>query len=107
MKDILFDCFERISERTMTSFESENAVIIEKFNGGKSNLWKSKFKLLLASMDLWDILDISKEHLPSNVDPKVLKEYQRHVTKAMSNINLNLADNQCAYIKSCKRFAEA
>ena len=39
---------------------------------------------------------------PSNVDPKVLKEYQRCVKKAMSIIGLNLIDNQLTYIKSRK-----
>ena len=49
----------------------------------------------------------SEKVLPSNADPKVLNEYQRRVKKAMSMIGLNLADNQFAYIKKCKRPAEA
>ena len=57
------------------------------------NIWKFKIKMLLASMDLWDIVDGSEEASPSNADPKVLKEYQRRIKKAMSIITLNLADN--------------
>ena len=58
--------------------------------------------MLLASMDLWDIVDRSKEPPPSNVDTKVLKEYQRRIKNSMSIIGLNLADNQLTHIKSCK-----
>ena len=58
--------------------------------------------MLLASMDLWNIVDRSKEILPSNVDPNVKKAYQRHVKKAMSIMGLNLVDNQLIHIKSCK-----
>ena len=52
MKDILFERFKCISERTMTSFESEAARIINKFNRGKFNFWRFKIKTLLAFMDL-------------------------------------------------------
>jgi hypothetical protein len=38
---------------------------------------------------------------------KILKEYQRCVKKAMFIISLNLADNQLAHLKSCKRRAGA
>ena len=61
MKDIFLECFERISKRTMASFESEAARIIDNFNGEKFNLWKFKIG--------------SGEPLPSNVDPKVLMGY--------------------------------
>lgn len=53
-------------------------------------------------MDLWDIVDESKENPPPNVDPKVKKEYQRCEKKSMPIIDLNLADNQFVNIKSCK-----
>ena len=86
----------------MTSFDSKATRIIGKFNKQKFNFWKFKFKMLLASMDLWDIVNGSDEPPPSNVDPKVLKEYQRHVKNAISIIGLNLTDNQLAHIKSCK-----
>jgi len=91
----------------MASFEGESARVIDKFHGGKFNLWKFKIEMLLASMDLWDIVDGSEEAPPSNADPKVIKDYQRRVKKAMSVIGLNLADNQLAHIKSCKGPAEA
>jgi hypothetical protein len=57
-------------------------------------------------MDLCNIVDKSEEPPPSNADPKVLKEYQRCVKKAMFIIGLNLAGNQLAHIKSCKEPAE-
>ena len=86
----------------MASFKSEATRIIKKFIGGNFNLWRLKIEMLLASMDLCDILDRSQETLPSNVDPKVLKEYQRHIKNVMSIIDINLADNQFTHIKSCK-----
>ena len=61
----------------------------------------------LAYMDLWDIVDRSEVPSPSNVDPKVLKDYQRHVKKAMFIIGFNLADNQLAHIKNWKGPVEA
>jgi hypothetical protein len=71
------------------------------------NLWKFKIEMLSASMDIWDIIDGSEEAPPSNADPKMKKEYERRVRKAISVIGLNLANNQLAYIKSCKGPAEA
>ena len=61
----------------------------------------------MAFMDLLDIVDGSKNAPPSKEDPKVLKEYQRCVKKAMSIIGLNLAENQLVHIKSCKGLVEA
>jgi hypothetical protein len=87
--------------------ESEAARIIDKLNGKKINLWKFKIEMLSAFMNLWDIVDGSKEPPPSNANRKVLKEYQQYVKKTMSIIVLNLADNQLAYIKSCKGPVEA
>lgn len=40
--------------------------------------------MLLASMDIWDTMNVSEEPPPSNADPKKLKEFQRRVKKAMS-----------------------
>lgn len=62
--------------------------------------------MLLPSMDVWNIVDGSKEPPPSNADPKMLREYQRRVKNAMSIIGFNLVDNQLAHIKSCKRPVE-
>ena len=79
----------------MAYFQSIGAKIMDKFHAEKFSLWKYKMEMVLTFMDLWDI-----------VDPKVLKEYQMRVKKAMSIIDLNLADNQLAHTKSCKRQAE-
>ena len=58
--------------------------------------------MLLPSMDLWKIMDGFDETPPSNADPKMLKEYQKHVKKTMSIIGFYLVDNQVVHIKSCK-----
>jgi hypothetical protein len=91
----------------MTSFEGESAKTIDKFHGERFNLWKFKIEMLSTSMDLWDIIDGSEDAPPSNADPKVKKEYERRVRKAVSVTGLNLADNQLAHIKNCKGPAEA
>jgi hypothetical protein len=70
----------------MASFEGESARVIDKFNGENFNLWKFKMEMVLASMDLWEIVDGLEEAPPSNSDPKVIKEYQRRAKKAMSTI---------------------
>ena len=88
MKYILFEYFEDIFEHTIVLFESNVTRIIDKFNGKKF-----KIKMLLACINIWDILDGFKEPPPFNANPKVLKEYQRCVKKAMSIININLTDN--------------
>ena len=54
----------------MTYLEGEGARIMDKFNGDKFNLWKFKMEMVLASGDLWDIVDESEEAPPSNVDVK-------------------------------------
>lgn len=54
---------------------------MDKFHREKFTLWKFKMEMVLASIDLWNIIDESKEVPPSNADPKVLKKYQRHVKK--------------------------
>lgn len=59
----------------MTSFKNKAAIIIDKFNGEDFNLLKVTIEMLLAFMNLWDIMDGFEETLPSNVHPKVLKEY--------------------------------
>ena len=91
----------------MVSFEGESVKTIYKFHGEKFNLRKFKIEMLSASMDLWDIIVGSVEAPPSNADPKVKNVYERRVRKAISVIGLNLADNQLAYIKSCKGPAES
>ena len=91
----------------MASFEGESVRVIDKINGDNFNLWKFKMEMVLASMELWEIVDDSEEPPPSDADPKDKKSYQRRVKKAMSVIGLNLVDGQLAHIKSCKGPAEA
>ena len=91
----------------MATYEGESARVIDKFKGENFNLWKFKMEMVLASMDLWEIVDDTEEPPSSNDDPKVKKDYERRVKKAMSVIGLNLVDNQLAHIKSCKGPAEA
>jgi hypothetical protein len=83
-------------EYKMALFEGESARVIDKFNGENFNLWKFKMEMVLASMDLWEIVDESKEAPPSDVDPKVIKEYQRHAKKAMSTIGINFTTSRGA-----------
>lgn len=59
----------------MASLEGENAQVTNKFNGKNFNLWKSKLKLGLIFMDLWDIMVESEAAPPPNSSPKVKKEY--------------------------------
>jgi hypothetical protein len=55
-------------------------------------------------MDLWEIVDESEEAPPSDANPKVIKEYQRRVNKAMSTIGINLVDSQLHHIKSVRNY---
>jgi hypothetical protein len=43
---------------------------------------------MLASIDLWEIMDITEEASTSNANSKVLKEYQRCVKNSMFSIGL-------------------
>lgn len=58
-------------------------------------------------MNLWGIVDKFEGAPPSNVDPKVQKEYQKRMKKAMFIIALNLVDKWFAHIRSCKGPADA
>jgi transposase InsO family protein len=91
----------------MASFEGESARVIDKFKGENFNLWKFKMEMVLASMDLWEIVDDSEEAPADDADTKVKKDYDRRAKKAMSIIGLNLVDSQLAHIRSCKGPAEA
>ncbi len=99
-REVEFEC-------KLASFEGESARVIDKFNGENFSFWKFKMEMVLASMDLWEIVDGFEEAPPSNADPKIIKEYQRHVKKAMSIIGINLVDSQLHHIKRCKGPAEA
>ena len=91
----------------MAIFECKSARNIDKFNGENFGLWKFRMEMVLSSMDLWEIVDKSEEAPPKDVDPKVMKDYNWRVKKAMSVIGLSLVDGQLAHIKSCKGPAEA
>ena len=84
VKKILFEWFERLEHKskcTMTSFEREAAIIIDKFNGEKINLWKFKIKMLLASMDLWILwIDSMNLHLPMRI-PKCWRSIKNALKK--------------------------
>ncbi len=99
-REVEFEC-------KMASFEGESARVIDKFNGENFSLWKFKMEMVLASMDLWEIVEGSEEAPPSDADPKVIKDYQRRVKKAMSTIRINLVDSQLHHIKRCRGPAEA
>ena len=86
----------------MTYLGNEGDVVMNKFYGERTSLWKFKMEMFLASMNLWDIVNESKKALPSNANRKVLKEFLMHIKKVVSIISLNLADNQLVHIKNCK-----
>ena len=65
---------------------------MDEFHEDNFSLWKFKMNIVLGSMDLWDIVNESEKALPSNADPKVVKEYQRIVKKFMSIISPNLTE---------------
>ena len=91
----------------IASFKNEAAIIIDKFNERNFNVWKSKIKILLVSINLWNIVNRSKEAPPSNADPKVKKENHMRVKNTLSIIDLNLAFNQLTHIKSFKGLVRA
>jgi hypothetical protein len=70
----------------MALFEGDSTRVIDKSNGENFNLWKFKMEMVLASMDLWEIVDRSEEAPPSNADPKVIKEYQRRAKNIGNNL---------------------
>ena len=110
VKRIQFESFEHTNifyEGKMIYLESEGVKVIDKLYKDKFSFWKIKMKVVLAFMGLWDIVNISEKTLFSNANPKVLKEYQRRVKKAVHIISLNLVDYQLAHIKSCKGLTKA
>ena len=62
-------------ERKIACLESRAVKVINKFHKEKCSLWKFKMEMVLAPMELWDIVDGSNKAPPSNAYPKVLKEY--------------------------------
>jgi hypothetical protein len=59
----------------IASFEGESVTVLEKFNGTKFNIWKFKMNLTLSSMDLWKIIEGTKEAPPSDASDKDKKDY--------------------------------
>jgi len=64
-------------------------------------------EMILALMNLWEIVDDSKELLSNNTNAKVKKEYQKCVKKALYIIRANLVEYQLPHIKGCKGLAKA
>ena len=54
-------CKNPFFEEKMAYLESKGAIVVDRFHGERSSLWKLKMELELASMDLWDIMDRSKD----------------------------------------------
>ena len=73
----------------------------------KNSMYKLKINILLASIDLWDIVDGPEVVSSSNADSKVKREYQSHIKMVVSIIGLNLTCYQLVYITRCKGRAEA
>ena len=72
----------------MAYVKNERARVMDKYHKGKLSLWKFKMEMVLASLDLWEVIDGSEKIPPSNADPKMLKEYQRCVKRALFIIGL-------------------
>lgn len=61
----------------MATFDGESTTIIDNFKGENSNLKKFNMELVLASMDLWKIVDDTEEPPSFDQDPKVKKNYDQ------------------------------
>ena len=91
----------------MASSASESLTLVDKFNGDNFSLWKFKMEMVLASKELWDIVDGSEVPPPSSADEKDKKAYDKRVKTAFAIIATNLVDKEMAHIKHCKGPAEA
>ena len=94
-------------ECTMASSDSEGLRVIDKFDGENFNLWKFKMEMVLASRDLWDIVDGTEEPPPTTSDVKDKKAYEKRSKTAFGLIATNLVNKEMAHIKGCKGPAEA
>lgn len=90
----------------MTSLEVVDAIINNKFNGANFNIWKFKLKVRWLLWTFGTLRKNPKELHMLTLILKLKKKYQRHVKKTMSNIALNLIDNQFAHIRCWKGPAE-
>ena len=91
----------------MASNGSESLTLVDKFNGENFSLWKFKMEMVLASKELWDIVDGSEEAPPSTADEKDQKAFDKRVKTAFAIIATNLVDKEMAHIKHCRGPAEA
>lgn len=91
----------------MVASEGEGLRVIEKFKGGNFYHWKKKMEHLLASLDLWDIVDESKDPLSDDGDVKVKKEYKKYERKAFGIIATNLDDANFSHVIACIEPVEA
>ena len=91
----------------MASSDNEGLSVVDKFNGENFSLWKFKMEMVLASRDLWDIVDESEAAPPSNADVKDKKAFEKRSKTAFGLIAINLVDKEMPHIKHCKGPAEA
>ena len=91
----------------MASSDNEGLRVVDKFNGENFSLWKFKMEMVLASCDLWDIVDESEGAPPSDADVKDKKAFEKRSKIAFGLIAINLVDKEMAHIKHCKGPAEA
>ena len=91
----------------MASSDNETLRVVDKFNGENFSLWKFKMKMVLASKDLWDIVNGSEEAPPSTADAKDIKAFECRVKTAFGMIVTNLVDKEMAYVNHCKGPTEA
>ena len=91
----------------IASSTNDNLSMVDKFNGNNFGLWKFKMEMVLASKDLWDIMDNSESPPPNNAEESTKKEYTRRCKKALDIIAMNLVDKEMLHIKGCTRLVKA
>lgn len=91
----------------MASFEGDSLRMVEKFKGDNFHHWKAKMELLLASLDLWEIVCEEEEAPGVEASIKEHKEFKRREKKAFGIIATNLDESNFAHVISCKGAAEA
>ena len=61
----------------MASSESKRLTIVDKFNGKNFSLYRFKSEMVLATKDLWKIVDSSKLRPPSMANDNNKKAYEQ------------------------------
>ena len=79
--------------------DTEGLRVVDKFNRENFSLRKFKMEMVLASCDLWDIVDGSKAAPPSDVVVKDKKAFEKRSNTAFGLIAINLVDKEMAHIK--------